>query len=111
MAMYTAFFDASGNHESPAAMFVAGLVASADEWLAFEREWLALLSANGMESPFHMTDFKAGAPPYGEWLRDIPKQHKFEREAVKIIVKHARHSFAQGFVIPDFDRMHATYAF
>ena len=109
MAMFTAYFDASGNYQSPTAMFVSGAVASTDDWIAFEAEWLALLDANGMKPPFHMKDFKSGAHPYEAWKNKLAKQQKFELAALDLIQRRAWYTFAQGIVIPDFDRMHATF--
>ncbi len=60
---YVAYLDESGTHAGSENLVVAGYLALADEWIAFETEWRTALAEYGIES-FHMTDFSNAAPPF-----------------------------------------------
>ncbi len=60
MAMFTAYFDASGNAEQPESfVIVSGYIANYLQWRAFEVTWAAIHSQFGVKTPFHMTTFMA----------------------------------------------------
>jgi len=51
LAMFTAYFDASGS-EDQSALAVAGFIASAEAWIEWESAWLKRLAADGLKR-FH----------------------------------------------------------
>jgi hypothetical protein len=59
MAMFTAYFDASGNAVNQPYIIVAGYVANYLQWQLFEGSWRQLHAFYGVELPFHMADFVA----------------------------------------------------
>ena len=59
MAMFTAYFDASGNAKDQPFIIVAGYIASFFQWQRFEQEWRDIHLAFGMNLPFHMAEFFA----------------------------------------------------
>ncbi|MCU1256911.1 MAG: hypothetical protein JWM83_3210 [Candidatus Angelobacter sp.] len=65
MAMFTAYFDASGNAEqNNSFIVVSGYIANVLQWRMLENMWTSIHSEFGMRPPFHMSEFMAatGAP-------------------------------------------------
>lgn len=115
MAFFTAYFDAAGKPDRPNVMFVSGFVSTVGKWKKFEKAWLAFLKRNGMENPFHMTEFKHATSEhykgknYPGWVNRHDEQRAFEIEAIRIIDYHTHKEFSQGLVVEDFERMHREY--
>ncbi len=108
MAMFTAYFDASGHSADTgvgACLFVTGFVASVERWLEFETAWLGHLDENDIEPPFHMTDFISSKCQYASWKGQKAKRDTFLAKAVRIIKDHTRKPFSNGVVIEDLKRM------
>jgi hypothetical protein len=57
-AMFTAYFDASGDINNGEAVIVAGFVASADSWLEWEQRWLHRLQQDGL-AWLHMRELRS----------------------------------------------------
>jgi hypothetical protein len=57
--MFLCYADETGHFRDPHKHFVgiAGFLASADKWMHFEAEWRAICNEEGIEMPFHMTEF------------------------------------------------------
>jgi hypothetical protein len=66
MAMFSAFFDASGNAKDQPFVVVSGYLANYLQWKLFEQEWEACHHSFGVDMPFHMVDFVAAceSPTY-----------------------------------------------
>lgn len=111
MAMFTAYFDASGHPNDPkgGTMFVSGFVASATGWLKFEREWLALLDEYGIANPFHMTEFIACSGQFATWKGNESRQSEFYGRALKAIQRRTNKAFSQGIILNDFRRLVDSY--
>jgi hypothetical protein len=112
MAMFTAYFDASGHGADQApgsSLFVTGFVASVEKWLRFEERWLEHLAAYSITPPFHMTDFISGVDQYEALKNDAPKRELFLSQAVKIIKTNTRNTFSSGVVVDDLARMCREY--
>ena len=88
LAMFTAYFDASGDSHSQIALAVAGFVSHAEAWIEWEKEWLSRLRQDGLEY-FHRKDL------YGweRWKRErliddlsaIIKTHVSSKAGVVVI--------------------------
>ena len=59
MAMFTAYFDASGNAQDQPFTIVSGYIANYLQWQRFEEEWAEAHRFFEVEVPFHMADFVA----------------------------------------------------
>ncbi len=57
LAMFTAYFDASGDNSSRYVVAVCGFVASADAWIAWQDEWLERLRRSHLDA-LHMKDLR-----------------------------------------------------
>jgi hypothetical protein len=59
MAMFTAFFDASGNPKDHPFVIVSGYVANYLQWQRFEADWATAHDMFDVSPPFHMAEFVA----------------------------------------------------
>lgn len=68
MAMFTAYFDASGNAQDHPFVVVSGYVANYLQWQRFEDDWARAHQAYGVNPPFHMAEFVAACTTH--WYKD-----------------------------------------
>src|ERR1035438_2961705 len=59
MAMFSAYFDASGNGVDQPHVVVSGYVASYLQWKLIENTWRNIHQTYGVELPFHAADIMA----------------------------------------------------
>jgi hypothetical protein len=59
MAMFSAFFYASGDAQKHPVVIVAGFVANLQQWRMFDHLWKQAHLEAGAELPFHAADFVA----------------------------------------------------
>jgi hypothetical protein len=59
MAMFTAYFDASGNAIDQPFIIVSGYIANLFQWREFEKQWAAVHKQYSVNLPFHMAEFMA----------------------------------------------------
>jgi hypothetical protein len=66
MAMFTAYFDASGNAKDQPLVIVSGYIANHFQWRNFEDLWDRIHVDYGVSKPFHMAEFMAArrSPAY-----------------------------------------------
>lgn len=66
MAMFTAYFDASGNAKDQPLIIVSGYIANYFQWRNFEDLWERIHREYGVLKPFHMAEFMASrrSPTY-----------------------------------------------
>ena len=111
MAMFTAYFDASGKPHDPTVFLVSGFVSSERKWLRFEDEWAAFLKEWGIRGTFHTTDYiKAQmGTHYEQFHGNDPLRDEFERRAVKVIRRGIRKPVSCGLLLEDYRRVLAEY--
>src|SRR5437764_1188134 len=110
MAMFTAYFDASGHPDSVAAkpaLFMSGFVSTVQRWAKFERDWLRLLREFGITPPFHMTDFESGYDQYASWKDDLERREVFRSRALHVMKRWTNKPFSSGVLLSDFRRLFA----
>jgi hypothetical protein len=103
----TAYFDESGTHKGATALSIAGYIASAEAWAAFDTEWHRALADFGLPY-FHMADFVHGIGAYAHW-QSAQKNIRFGR-LVDIINSHAIQSFGTAVPMEPFDRIFSAEA-
>jgi hypothetical protein len=59
MAMFSAYFDSSGNAVDQPRVIVSGYIANYGQWKLFETAWSLAHTECGVELPFHMSEFIA----------------------------------------------------
>jgi hypothetical protein len=100
--IFAAYLDESGTHKESATLIVAGYIALADEWIAFEVEWGAILAEYKLGA-FHATDFASGAPPFDQ-LSSTEREECFDKLTVAIN-RHAWGGFAIAIPMDAYARM------
>ncbi len=108
MALFTAYFDGSGSPDESVALVVAGFIATAEQWIHFERNWNECLNNFGVSS-LHMKDFAHSRGEFTSWKGDEEKRQRFLRWLIGIILARVRHSFASAVVMEDHRRVDAKY--
>jgi hypothetical protein len=94
MAMFTAYFDASGNAEqNHSFIVVSGYIANMLQWRSLEVMWEYIHKEAGVNKPFHMSEFVAATSNPDRYAKqknaradyvaigkDLPKAEKFLRD-------------------------------
>ena len=92
MAVFTAYFDASGT-ESSTVISVAGFVSRLEKWVRFESAWKSFLPDT--VSMFHMTDFVTGRKGWESWKG--PEHRKRRAQLLQDLVGCIKLNTSQGF--------------
>jgi hypothetical protein len=108
MAMFTVYFDASGSPDQGVALSVAGFIATAEQWIEFERNWKTALDAYGV-TELHMKDFAPGAGEFAAWKDDKHRRRLFLERLISIIKIRVRHSFVNSIMLEHFHRVCKLY--
>lgn len=110
--MYSAYFDASGNHDAltkSAAYYVCGFVASAEKWQKAEGAWYNLLDEYEMPQPFRMAEFMARDHAFKNWSGDDARRDAFRLDVAKLTHRWTNKPCAVGVVNADLGRMFEEY--
>lgn len=85
MAMFTAYFDASGDALKQPYVVVSGYIANHLQWKYFEDVWTQIHRDNGVREPFHMADFMAALtnPDYAKQSNARPDYIAIAKDSVK----------------------------
>ncbi len=75
MAMFSVYCDASGKDETDL-LVVSGFIASAEEWLHFEKQWNLTLKEFGVQY-LHMNEFAHSIKQFDGWKNDESKRRTF----------------------------------
>ena len=67
MAMFTAYFDASGNAVDQPFVIVSGYIANYIQWTFLENAWAEVHKKYGVNQPFHAADFMAAMNNLGKY--------------------------------------------
>src|SRR5947209_8051688 len=85
MALFQAYYDASGTQSAPdGGLCVVGLVSSEEKWLKFEPRWEAVLNEFGVTA-HHMKEFTGPAPKseFAKWGRDSERRARYLAALIK----------------------------
>lgn len=100
---YTAYFDESYTHPpQPRVYTIAGYISLDVRWKKFRQEWRKQLSSENIDS-FHMVDFQACKPPYGDWSQE--KRISFLQSLHSIIHRRTIQSFATTVDLDEFETL------
>jgi hypothetical protein len=106
MAMYSAFFDESGQPDCGKFMAVAGAIADVAQWVEFEREWKLLLAPLGTET-FHANEFHHRNPPY-DALSETEADELFAR-LIGVICRRVEQTISKAIKLSEFNAMNDEY--
>jgi hypothetical protein len=112
MAIFSAYFDASGHPDQGDILTVAGYAATVDSWIRFDVEWKEILASEGVGS-FHMTDFASSSGEFASWKGRDPDQVErrrfFIERLTKCLQKHCARFFRVSLFLPDYDLINSEY--
>jgi hypothetical protein len=107
IAMFTAYFDASGTKRKTV-LTVAGFVSRINKWTRFDEEWKEILDAYGV-SRFHMTDFASSGGEFQGWKGKSFQRREFIEKLVSCIKRNTNKGFAASVIVEDFNRVNEEY--
>jgi len=102
----TAYFDASGS-PSTDAVAVAGLAATPEKWVEFERKWDECLTAQNV-SALHMRDFAHCRREFESWKDDEPRRRRLLNGLLWIIEETIDYSVACAIYMNDYNAVDAS---
>lgn len=108
--MFTAYFDESGTHDNSAALVVSGYVASAQQWLDFDKAWKDALSDEGL-THFHMKDFAHSRKEFETWKGDETRRKRYLERLIGIIRKNIRISISNAVILQSYKEINSKYLF
>ena len=98
LAMLEAYFDES--HGTPESAYaVAGFVAPAEVWTAFDVAWRRVMEQEDLEF-FHMSEFESRHGPYRDWSND--RRHRVLGQLIDIMVQHPILGIGSGILRTEF---------
>jgi hypothetical protein len=108
MGVFTVYFDESGSPSDTAALAVAGFIATAEEWIRFEREWTAILETFDVPA-LHMRNFAHSTKEFKTWKGNEGKRRAFLSRLIRIIRKRTSRSFACTILMEDYKKVDLDY--
>ena len=108
VAMFSAYFDESGTR-GERALAVCGFVSTVKKWSRFEIEWNGILKSEGVEEPFHMTDFVSSQRDFSGWKGQSERRRLFVRRLVGCVKKNVNKFFYAVLVIEDYEAVNKTF--
>jgi hypothetical protein len=112
MAIFSAYFDASGHPDNTDVLTVAGYVGAVDSWVRFDREWQGILEAEGI-SAFHTTEFVSSQGEFASWKGREPAKTERRRLTVEKLMgcveKNCARFFRASVYLPDYERVDAAF--
>jgi hypothetical protein len=108
MAVFTAYFDASGSPDQSPALALGGLVSTAEKWIDFAKEWEGCLNAFGV-STLHMKDFTQSRREFSKWKLDDPPRRRFINGLIKIIEQYVEYTTASTVLLNSYADADQTF--
>jgi hypothetical protein len=107
MAVFSSYFDASGNKRMKAMTF-AGFVSRVSKWDRFNKQWAKILSEEGVTA-FHMTDFASSKGEYMSWKGDTERRRRFIAKLVDCIKRNTNKGFSSGVYLDDYNEVNRDF--
>ena len=110
MAVFVAYFDASGDPDDPACrvLTVAGWIAPEAKWRRLERAWKAVCGREGV-SGLHMKDFAHSRHEFTTWKGDEPRRQRFLSDLAQIIRHYTNREFSHSMFLDGYRAVNAQY--
>lgn len=108
LAMIAAYFDGSGDPSDTPVVSLAGLVSTAEKWVAFSNQWEECLEAFGV-SALHMREFAHSEGEFSSWRKDEPRRRRFLNGLIYAIESHIEYSVASSVSMRDYRAIDAKY--
>ena len=109
MAMFSAYFDASGHPSDRKVLTVAGFVSTVKKWTRFDVEWSAVLNSEGIDS-FHMTDFVSSRGKFAiGWKGKTERRRLFIEKLAGCLKKNVNKSFRMTLLLDGYNKVNSIY--
>jgi hypothetical protein len=100
VALFTAYFDASGTPEATV-LTMAGYVADVAKWIKFEKRWQEILNREHVKR-FHMTDFASCEGEFKGWREKPEIRKRFLEDLQECARKFTNKRFSASVIISDY---------
>jgi hypothetical protein len=109
MAAFTVYLDASGTKRKPV-LTVAGFVSRVDKWERFEKEWPAILNAEGINI-FRMTDFVSSNGDFKGWKGPdhTARRKDFLNRLIDCVKRNTNRGFSANLIMEDYAHLDQEY--
>jgi len=108
IAVFSAYFDASGTKKEQRVLTVAGFVGRVPKWDRFNLEWSAILSEENVTA-MHMTDFASSRGEFVSWKGQAERRRKFISLLCECIKRHTNKGFASSVILSDYREVNAKF--
>jgi hypothetical protein len=108
VALFSAYFDASGAPDDCDAVVVAGFIAEAGQWVEFERNWQDALRAFEV-SGLHMKEYAHSLKEFSSWRGDQKRRAAFLERLVSIVKIRTLHSFVTAVMMDGYREVDKRY--
>ncbi len=108
MALFTAYFDASGKPDRGGVLSIAGYVSDYRKWARFRIEWARILAGESVSS-FHMTDFVSSRGEFAGWRGQTDRRRTFIEDLLVCAKRYTNKAFGGAVVLSDFDSVNRRY--
>jgi hypothetical protein len=109
VAVFSAYFDASGTKSESAVLTVAGFVARIPKWDRFNQEWKAILAEHNV-TQMHMTDFAASRQEFVSWKGQTERRREFVSRLARCIKRNTNKGFASSVILSEYRGVDARFA-
>jgi hypothetical protein len=111
VAMFSAYFDASGHPSNQKVLTVAGFVSTVKKWKRFEVEWNAILQLEGINE-FHMTDFVSSQGEFANgWKGESTRRRNLIESLSACLKKNVNKSFRTTLILSGYEEVNRDYMF
>lgn len=105
-----AYFDDSGKPADSPVVIFCGFVAPLDQWLAFERDWTAILRRPEFDVPhFHMREVRRGRGQFAKFLNNEPLVASLLERLQRLIRARVVETFGACVITNDYNTVNADY--
>ncbi len=109
MAMFSAYFDASGNHRDSKVMTVAGFASTVEKWSNFDLGWNEVLHSEGIKV-FRMTDFVSSQGEFAEgWMGKTARRKHFIERLCVVLKENVEKSFRTTLILGDWRQINQRF--
>jgi hypothetical protein len=107
MALFTAYFDASGTSQATA-LTMAGYVAGLNKWDKFEKRWKEILEREHVKC-FHMTDFVSCHGEFEGWKEKPGVRKRLLEDLQECARKFTNKRFSASVIISDYNAVNDEF--
>jgi hypothetical protein len=105
---FAGYFDAAGSESNSDVIVACGALSFTGDWARFDREWSAVMAAEGVRS-FHMKDFAAFKPPFDGWRDNEPRRREFLGSLIRLTNETVFRLYVTTLVLSDYRRVNAEF--